>query len=269
NRPVDRMHVLYLVVRKVPEREARLDQHALQLAGAGIQDVVAGVARPAGGQDIRVRRRAELVDEFLVDRRTVGEQRDVRVLEAAAEVDGVRLGDRHAEAKRRPQRFRRVLRDREARRIEALLVGLDRPRHAVDGVVRLREGRRIGPVEAARVDADRQRVAGAEDVLLRYRRVQHDALGARIADAREQVAGRLLRHRHLDVHLVGRAGNRWRLDADIRLEIAEALHAGFRALDPRAVVPRVLDLAELAPDHLVARLRVAGDVDLAHVRAAT
>ena len=43
----------------------------------------------------------------------------------------------------------------------------------------------------------------------------------------------------------------------------------LRAVDPCAVVPRALELPHLAADHLVARPRVAADVDLPHVHPAT
>ena len=64
-----------------------------------------------------------------------------------------------------------------------------------------------------------------------------------------------------------RAGNRRRLDVDV-LEVAKPLDPHLGALDPRAVVPGALELADLAPDHFVAGLRVADDVDLADVHAA-
>ena len=51
-----------------------------------------------------------------------------------------------------------------------------------------------------------------------------------------------------------RAGDRRRLHVDVGLEIAEPLDPHLRALDPRAVVPRTLELPHFAPDDLVARL---------------
>ena len=61
----------------------------------------------------------------------------MRLLEAAAVVDRVGLGDRNAEAHRKTQRMRAVLRDREALSIERLVVNFGRAGNAVDGPVRL------------------------------------------------------------------------------------------------------------------------------------
>src|SRR5690348_7754835 len=114
DRPVDRVRVLDLVVGEVAERQPGLDQQTLQSAARRIEHVVARVARPPGGQDVRVRRRSEFVDEKLVRERAVVEQRDPRVLVARAEIDRVDLGDRYAEADRRAERVGRILRDVEA-----------------------------------------------------------------------------------------------------------------------------------------------------------
>jgi hypothetical protein len=67
-----------------------------------------------------------------------------------------------------------------------------------------------------------------------------------------------------EVDLVGRAGHLGGVDADVA-EVAEAVDAVARELDLAAVVPRRLELAELAPHDLVARSRVAGDVDAADI----
>src|SRR5439155_16447409 len=103
-------------------------------------------------------------------------------------------------------------------------------------------------------------------VLLRYRRREHDTFRTGVADAGEQIAGRFLRDGDVDVDLIGRAGHRWRLDVDV-FEIPEPLDAHLRTLDPRTVVPRAFELPELAADHFIARLGIAGDVDLPHVGA--
>ena len=174
-----------LVIGDVADRQPRLENNALQTALRRIEDVVAGVTRPAGRGDVGVRRRAELVDEILVDRRTVGKQRDLRLLEPPAVVDRVGFRDRNTEAHRSAERARAVLRNRETGGIERFLVGLGRARNAVDGPVGLEIRRRIGAVVAARVHGDGEGVAGPEDVLLRNRRRQHDAFRARIADARQ------------------------------------------------------------------------------------
>ena len=89
---------------------------------------------------------------------------------------------------------------------------------------------------------------------------------AREADAEQQRPGRLLLHLERDVDLVGRAGDRLGLDLDL-VEVAEPVDALARELDLLGVVERALELAHLAPDHLVARLGVADDVDAPHVHA--
>ena len=184
-----------------------------------------------------------------------------------AQIDVVGLGDRNAEAHRRAVRRRRVLRHGDRPRIGVSLIELDRPRYPVDRVVRLRKRERNYAIDRARVDRRDQRVAGAEDVRLRDRRVEDELFRARVADAGEQRAGVLLDDGDVDVDLVGRAGDGRRLHVDVGLEIAEPLDPHLRALDPRAVVPRALELAHLAPDDFVARARVARDVDLADVDA--
>ena len=62
----------------------------------------------------------------------------------------------------------------------------------------------------------------------------------------------------------GRSGHLGGVDVDLP-EVAEPVDAIARELDLAPVVPGRLELAELAPDHLVARARVAGHVDAAHV----
>ena len=52
------------------------------------------------------------------------------------------------------------------------------------------------------------------------------------------------------------------------VEIAEAVDAGARLVDLVAVVPAAFHLAHFAAHHLVARARVAGDIDAAHIDAA-
>ena len=102
--------------------------------------------------------------------------------------------------------------------------------------------------------------------MLGHRRGQHDAFRARIADARQQVAGRFFGDGDIDIDLVRRAGDRRRLDVDI-LEKAEPLDAYLRTVDSRSVIPRAFELTELAPYNFVARFWIAGNVDLANVRA--
>src|SRR6185437_11677630 len=74
HRPVNRVNVLQLVIGEIAERQAAFEQHALQPAFRRIEDVVTRVTGPPGRHDVRVRCDAELVDEILVDRRTVVEQ---------------------------------------------------------------------------------------------------------------------------------------------------------------------------------------------------
>src|SRR5438445_6416682 len=66
--------------------------------------------------------------------------------------------------------------------------------------------------------------------------------------------------------MVGAARHRWCLDVDI-LEVLQASDPYLGTIDTRRVVPRVFELANFAPDHLVARARIAADVDLADIDA--
>src|SRR6185437_16094226 len=125
---------------------------------------------------------------------------------------------------------------------------------------------RVGAVVAPGIGGERQRVAAAEDVLLRNRSVEDDTFVARIADAREQAPGVALGHRDVDIDLVRGARYRRRLDVDV-VEVAEVLDPFLRALDPRTVVPRVLELAHLAADHHVTGFGIPADADPTHVRA--
>src|SRR5258708_5447161 len=144
------------------------------------------------------------------------------------------------------------------------LVDVEALAHAVDRVVRIDIGQRVDLVHAAAVDVEGQELAGAEDVGLRERGRQRELLHAREADAEEQRAGGPLLHGIHDVDLVGAAFDRLRLDVHFR-EILGAVDAPARKLDLGGVVIAALELAHLAAYHLVARLRVAGDVDAPHV----
>ena len=78
-----------------------------------------------------------------------------------------------------------------------------------------------------------------------------------------QRARGFFRHVNDQIDLVGRARHLLRLDADLGEE-AQPVHAVAREADLLAVVPRGLELAELAPDDFVARAVVARHLDAAH-----
>src|SRR5439155_21114331 len=132
----------------------------------------------------------------------------------------------------------------------------------------LGEGDRDRPVDPAGIDRCDQRIAAAENILLRNGAIEHDAVRARIADTCGQAARGFLDHGHFNCRLVGRAGYRRRLDVDL-LEITETLDAHLGSLDAGTVVPRILELAYFASDHFVAGPGVAADIDLANIHATT
>ena len=138
--------------------------------------------------------------------------------------------------------------------------------HPIDRVIRIGERQGQRAARLAGVEAQRQRVAAAEQVLLRDRRRQHDVLGAGEAGAEHQVAGRTLLDAEIHIDLVGRARHRRSLDVHL-VEEAETVDAGARAVDRGCVVPAALHLPHLATHDLVARLGVAADVDAADIHA--
>src|SRR5262249_52433931 len=153
--------------------------------------------------------------EVVVDRRAVRKQRQLGVLDAQPGDDRIAFRDRNAEADGGTQCLRRILRHRQGRRIDVLLINLERARDAVDGPIRLGERERNRLVDLAGVDRRDQRVAAAEDVLLRYRTAQDDAVRGGITDTGGDAAGGFFRYRHFDIGLVRRAWNGWRFDVHV------------------------------------------------------
>ncbi len=159
-----------------------------------------------------------------------------------------------------------VRRHRQRGGIHVAAEQVEAARDAVGGPVRIQVAQRIDLVHRAAVDLEGDLVAGAEDVRLRHRGLHGKALGGGVAQAEVERAGVALGHRHVHVHLVGGARDGRRLDRHFR-EVAGALQALLRARDLLQRVPRALELAHLAADHLVLRLLVAGDHDASHVDA--
>ena len=157
------------------------------------------------------------------------------------------------------------MRDRQRRRIDALVVDFDRPPDTVAGPVRLAVGQRDRAVDTTRVHGRGHRVAGAENVVLRNRAREHQPIGAGVAHPRKQVAGRLFGHRHVEINLVGTARDGGRFHVHV-VEEVEPGDAHLGTLDACRVVPGALELTQLATNHFVAGL--AADVDLADVHPA-
>src|SRR3989304_1752639 len=65
------------------------------------------------------------------------------------------------------------------------------------------------------VEADTELLAGAEQVALRDAGVQQQAIGVRITDAQQQIAGGTFLDADVDVHLIGHARHRRRLHVDV------------------------------------------------------
>src|SRR5690606_12826272 len=112
----------------------------------------------------------------------------------------------------------------------------------------------------------RQGIAAAENIVLADARRQDQLVGGAVAHAQVDQAGGLFLDVHIDVHLVGRTGDRRGADVDV-VEIAQAIDAVARGLDAARVVPGGFLLAHFAPYDLVARAGVAADLDAAHIHA--
>ena len=151
-------------------------------------------------------------------------------------------------------------------RLGGAVVEIDRARDAVDGEVRVDRADDERAVELARVQLEAQIVARAEDVLLLDRSRERKLVGRGEAGSERKIARGLFLDRHGEVNLVGRAGHLGAVDVDLA-EVSEPVDSVARELDLATVVPRRLELPELAPDDFVARARVAGDVDPPHVDA--
>ena len=101
--------------------------------------------------------------------------------------------------------------------------------------------------------------ARSQEVALRDRDLPHEAVGGGIAAHDREIAGRLLFDVDVDHHPVGR---RTGLVGDLHgLEEIQTLDAPLGAIDQGAIVGIAFRNIELAPDHVVARARIAADVD--------
>jgi hypothetical protein len=96
-------------------------------------------------------------------------------------------------------------------------------------------------------------------IALADRNFADDAVRRGIAAAHRELAGQLLDDIDIDQHPVrGRAG----LVGDAHaLEIAEIVQPPLRPVDQDAVIGIAFEQIELAPDHMVARARIADDID--------
>ena len=107
--------------------------------------------------------------------------------------------------------------------------------------------------------------AGAQQVALGDRDLAHEAVGGGIAAHDREFAGRLLFDVDVDHHPVGRRAG---LVGDLHgLEEIEILEPPLGAIDQGAIVGIAFGDIELAADHVVARARVAADIDALDVGA--
>ena len=111
----------------------------------------------------------------------------------------------------------------------------------------------------------RRILAAAEQIAFGVAELANERTGRGIADTQLQLAGGLLRDINVQDRPVGLRAWCW-LDVDI-LEEAERANARARAIDQNAVEGIAFHQPEFAPDHLVQRAGVAGDVDLLDVNA--
>ena len=157
--------------------------------------------------------------------------------------------------------------DREVGGVGVAPVDVEAAAHAVDRVVRVHVGKRVDLVHAAAVDVGREELAGAEDVRLRDRGRQRDA-SPRWRSPRRGAARRSASPSRCTTT------STWSgLPSTGSVSTVTSPKNAVRSMRRReswifrGVVVRALELAHLAPHHLVARLVVAGDVDAPHVDA--
>ena len=181
-------------------------------------------------------------------------------------IDRIEVAVRNAEAHRRAGSHDLVVLALAVQRRRRAVVEIERARDAVQREVGVDRAQHHDPVRRARVELESEVVARAEHVLLPDAGIERELVGRGIAHAERDVAGFLLLHRDRQIDLVGRAGHFGGLDVDVG-EVAQAVDAVARELDLAGVVPRALELPELAPYHLVAGREVAGHGDVAHVDA--
>ena len=142
---------------------------------------------------------------------------------------------------------------------------IDAGRHRAIQEVGLRETRVDQGTQGTERQTQVRFLALAQQIALPQRDIAQDAGRGREAGTERNVAGTLLDHLHFEVGLVRRRAGRGR---DVGLleeaEVAQALLAAPHLGGREGVA---LGQAELAPDHLVQRSRVARDVDALDVDA--
>src|SRR5215471_1738934 len=253
---------------QVSRRGRDLQVCALQVAPRRPDHAVARVAYPSPRADQGRVPAAELVFEREVALRPqlVEEQPDV--LDPEPEEQGVVLSERNAEPHRGAGGARPVVPDPEGHGVHVAPVDVEAAADAVDRPIGLREREGGDLVDRSRCDLESDRVAGSEEIGLLHRRLENQPVDAGESDADQERPGGFLLHPHVDVDLVGGAGDGRCFDLHLA-EVARPVDALLRDLQLLAVEEAALELAHLAPDDLVARARITCDVDPPDVDAAT
>ena len=180
-----------------------------------------------------------------------------------ARLDREILAQRDAEAEAAADRLLPV--DVGRGRVDLLGEKVDAERQPVVEEIRLAE-REFDAARALAVgDGGARGLAAAEQVALADRDFGHEAVRRRIAARDRELAGRLFLDVDVDDHAIrGRA----RLVGDLHaLEVVEILQPPLGAVDQHAIVGVAFRDIELAPDDIVARARVAADVDALDIGA--
>ena len=253
----------------VARRQVHFGRDALIAPFHRVDARIAGVARPAGRKCQRRDTIAVIVTartaELDVAQRAIPIDVDLGEIVGQTELDVVVLADRPAHAQPTAHRTSLIAGYVVAfRGIEGAVVKVVAERDAIDRIVRIGEGERGGAFRLAGVELQAQRLAAAEDVVLRDRAREHDAIRARKARADHQVARGLFLDGEIDVDLVGGAGHWLSLYLHV-VEVAQTVDALLGLVDLLGVVPLALHLPHLAADHFVAGAHVAAHVDAMHV----
>ena len=134
--------------------------------------------------------------------------------------------------------------------------------------IRVCVGQRVSRVDIAGIDLCTDTIAGTEKVVLIDRDTENYAFGAGKTGTELYAARRFFRDVDVQIDLVGRAGNCRRFHIHILKEL-QTFKPLFGAIDFIGGIPGRFKLPHLAAQHFVPGARVAGQIDAAHIDAAT
>ena len=258
------------VVAELAAGEGRLQEGGGVAALAGEDPAVAGITRPAhGAEQLQVVASAygvagAFLREFLDFSRTSQTGDEIDHLGGETDVEPVVLGEGDPEVHPAAGKPGGVVRDAQLQPVPLLVAGEEPAADPFRPEVGIGVGDAVLLLAAAVVERERRRVSGAEQVLLGDGHVEERPPVLRVADAQEQRPGRALGDVDDDVHLVVGSRDRLGLDADLA-EVSELEQPLPGAVEVAVDDPCALELAHLAPKHLVPGLVVAPELDAPHV----